>query len=163
MKTAKPKYLTKDEVEISFSGAYMEDGWSNYYSVIDPDLKAGKGWNSGGHPIQWIQFNLKRHTTIESLELTVEILPPCEVSIVIEANVDAVDSEHFLLSKIREFHKGGMKIRVPVNATVKNIRITTLESKSWVAWKRVLLTRRMSNEDQQKLLKESGQPCCSII
>jgi hypothetical protein len=138
METIDPKsYLQYNDVKITYSGTYWETA-SKLPNLMNPDTSADGSWNSGNYAVQWIQFDLKVARILRTAQLHVDISPDCDVTYKIELN-KGLDS-YSILTERTEYHQSGGIIEIPIESRVANVRITTLKSQSWIAWKRVLFT-----------------------
>jgi len=139
------KYVSIDDVDIEYSGIYPDLTYQ-LNNVMNPDTNTEESsWNSGGHPTQWIQINLKNKMYVEAIELVVDISPSCEVVYNVDIDVKKkLDSQ--VAEVYEEFHSKEMWKKIPVGGVIKNIRVTTVKSESWVAWKRVLLKKPQREE-----------------
>ncbi len=126
-----PETLSYSDVEITYSGR-SGDGIVNF---LNTNIEQGNGWNSGGFPLGWINVKLKIPCYLKKMVLVCDISPACQVIYKIEifshASAKLIEKE--------EFHTSGQQLEFEINDEVDSIKITTLSSKSWVAWRRMLL------------------------
>jgi dipeptidyl aminopeptidase/acylaminoacyl peptidase len=109
--------------------------------VVD-GLGATGLWWSGYYAPQWIEVDLGRPTTIRSIELVVAQNPAGDTIHVIRGR-DSRGNLHLL--KVLAGHTAdNMVLRVRPKRPwhgIRSVRVTTLESPSWVAWKEIRVLR----------------------
>jgi hypothetical protein len=103
------------------------------------DDNAGTQWGSGGDAVQWIQIDLQGSYRITEIRLTVAQYPAGDT--VHRVQVRSSDSDAY--QTVYEFsgstNEGDWLIFTPDTAieNVTQIRIQTIASPSWVAWKEI--------------------------
>lgn len=98
---------------------------------------AGKYWNAGDYPVEWIQGTFSAPTTVFRIRLKIAQLP------------DGYTQHHITDSStralIRAFVGNTVEHQIldtgPLNTTINGIRVTTYVSPSWVSWLFIKLYR----------------------
>lgn len=104
--------------------------------AVDGDL--GTLWNSGGGPIQWIEIDLGKEYDILKIELTISQFPAGKTTHrILGANTSRQYIELTIFSG--NTSDGQVLIFSPDNpsASIQFVRVETVESPSWVAWREI--------------------------
>lgn len=98
----------------------------------------GGPWNAGDFPPQWVQVDLDEPTTIQQVGMSVEQWPPGKTHHQVWAYL--ADGGQVLVAEFLGFtsSEGRLVYRLPIPLEdVVAVRILTLESPAWVAWREV--------------------------
>ena len=102
------------------------------------DGTANSSWNAGGPPKQWVQIDLDEAMTIGKFRLTVAQSPAGDT--LHELWVGPRAKELSLLHTFEGYTKDGDVLEFQPDAPVENVRIirvVTVKSPSWVAWREI--------------------------
>ncbi len=102
------------------------------------DGSANSAWNAGGFPKQWVQIDLGEAFTIGKFRLTVGQSPAGDT--LHEIWVGPRAKELILLHTFEGYTKDGDMLEYQPDSPVENvrvIRVVTVKSPSWVAWKEI--------------------------
>ena len=106
-------------------------------NAIDEDLDTA--WSAGSHPEQWIRLDLARPTTVAEVQLLVSQKPAGRTSHVVEVLQKGRQGFH-RIGQVKERTTDGdwlvVRPKRPV-PDVRALRIRTVESPSWVAWREI--------------------------
>jgi hypothetical protein len=96
-------------------------------------------WGAGGWPVQWIEADLMKASSLAAIKLTVAQLPASETEHEIwisEAPLGAERSGGKLIHTFRGSTKTDdvLQFEFPANTTARYVQIRTIKSRSWVAW-----------------------------
>lgn len=102
-----------------------------------------RGWNSGGHAPQWIQYDLDGHQNqrICRIHLRVDQYPEF-VESVHHILVGTCETDMTIVKEFNSFYGCGDWLTHTFDPPLENIRyirIRTVKSISWVAWWRILI------------------------
>lgn len=111
------------------SRSWMEETWPP--NLVDQD--AGSAWNAGLTPPQWIEVDLGEPTFVEEIRLEVDQDPDGET--VHEILGGDTEEPTEVLARAEGFSRLGEILTIPINAEVRYLRISTLRSPAWVAWR----------------------------
>ncbi len=105
--------------------------------AIDDDLATT--WVAGARPDQWIRLDLRRSITLAELQLVVSQDPPGRTTHVIEVRRDGQRGFRTLGRLRGRTADGDVLVFRPRRAArdVVSIRVRTVESPSWVAWREI--------------------------
>lgn len=95
-------------------------------------------WNSGNYPPQWIEITLDEATVIQQVGMSIEQWPPGHTRHQVWARLE--DGRQVLVAEFYGFTSidGRLVYRLPIPlAGVSAVRILTLESPAWVAWREI--------------------------
>ncbi len=131
--SASPSDVGADSPVATASASLSDSPASN---AIDGNLETV--WNSGAEPEQWIQIDLGNPTTVSAIRLHVAQSPEGETTHQVWLGADANN-----LTLIHEFRgptndSGILEFILPSPITnVQFIKIVTIQSPSWVAWREI--------------------------
>ncbi len=95
-------------------------------------------WNAGSYPPQWIEVTLDEATTIQQVGMSIEQWPPGNTRHQVWARL--ADGAQVLVAEFYGFTSidGRLVYRLPIPLNeVVAVRILTLESPAWVAWREI--------------------------
>ncbi len=136
-----PDPCTIPELEVR-NLAYGSTARASNFLPGQPPASAGDGrnlaWTAGGFPPQWVEFELEEAASISRVGMVVDQWPPSitrhQVTAVLE------DGSSVFLGQFDGFTTSlallGIDLPAPLPG-VRRVRITTLESRSWVSWREV--------------------------
>ncbi len=104
-------------------------------NAIDDSLK---GWGAGGFPPQWIEIEFAGPSTVVEIGLGVDQWPPGITHHRVWATL--ADGRRVLVADMRRFTAPEMLLDfeiAPALDDVVSVRVETLESTSWVAWREI--------------------------
>jgi hypothetical protein len=104
--------------------------------AVDGDF--GTLWNSGGGPKQWIEIDLGRNYNIMEIRLTTSQYPAGRT--VHTIHVKSTDGQFTLLTTFDGDTTDGQTLTFAPEEplrTIRYIRVETIESPSWVAWREI--------------------------
>jgi len=134
------EYVDLNDVIITYSSIYQSTA-GDLGNLLQPNLVVGngQGWNSGRFAPAWVKLQLRHPMAILVLQLVANTTPNCQAAYQI-----TVENELGVITILRnEFLASDQMVMIPLNMMgVRSITITTTASRSWVAWKRVLLKAR---------------------
>lgn len=144
-KTLSPEGLKKvplNEIKILVSNFYNEFGKGNLY-----DNSFATVWNAGGYAPQWVEFEFLEQRAISEVTLCVEQTPFGESEHVI--SFAGEDKKYFEVGRIRQMTKGGDILSFKnsgkyESAKIKYLKIETIKSPSWVAWKEIEISPQVN-------------------
>jgi hypothetical protein len=105
-------------------------------AIMDGDLETI--WNSGADPVQWIQIDLGEPSPVTSIKLIVSQFPEGETVHQIWAGSKTVDPKmlHELKGITRDKQILEFTPAQPLH-DIRIVRIVTIKSPSWVAWREI--------------------------
>jgi hypothetical protein len=111
---------------------------ANGAAALAIDGDPSTAWNSGGFPSQWIDIDLGAPGTIREVRLRVGQSPPVgDTSHRVLARGPGTDGEYHLFHAFEGQTRDGTWITAKPEEPwpgIDHIRISTVESPSWVAW-----------------------------
>ncbi len=114
------------------------DNWPRQSAALAIDGLAETSWNSGYDAPQWIEVNLGKPHTISEVRLLVAQFPEGNTIHTIRARTSS--GKYVELKRFSQFTRGDewlmFKPDKPLEA-IQYVRIDTLKSPSWVAWKEI--------------------------
>jgi predicted amidohydrolase YtcJ len=121
---------------------------SNYLNDQKPgkafDSDEESSWGAGDYPPQYIQVDLLKNTTLERIELVVDQFP---AGFTRHQVLGAQEGQSMNLSLLHEFTGNTDPLQtlgfdfVAGNNNFRYVRVATLQSPSWVAWREIRLLR----------------------
>jgi hypothetical protein len=109
---------------------------SKPFAVMDGDIDTI--WNSGADPVQWIQIDLGRITSVSAIRLVVSQFPEGET--VHQIWVGSKTLNPTLLHEFKGVTRDRDTLEFKPNAPlgdIRIVRIVTVKSPSWVAWREI--------------------------
>jgi len=107
--------------------------WAGHIPAFAIDGDPATGWNSGYHPIQYITIDLGAEHPISALCLTVDQSPDGYTKHLISFSTDGIDWP--IVDNIYSVTSAHQVLtRTYTDESARYIRVTTIDSPSWVAW-----------------------------
>jgi hypothetical protein len=131
---ARQKYLA-NAVHVSYPKVYASHHWEDNVPQNLLDNKNGKGWNSGGHAPQWIEYDFGESIPIASIALLVDQLPNGRTHHIITGGDDPNPRQ--VLNELIGHTEAHQVLRAHLNTNVRYLRVATRSSPSWVAWAKI--------------------------
>lgn len=130
------KFLGQNIVSDAGVDVVVSGGSSSKGALIDGSLNTS--WNAGGFPPQWIKINLGKKYNISAVNLNIGQNPNGVTRHKIEFSKDDVSyREAGELYSYTVNHENLFYYFVNAVEDVQWIKITTIESPSWVAWREI--------------------------
>jgi len=104
--------------------------------AVDGDLETH--WSAGGHPPQWIELDLGGTFTVNRINLIVDQSPDGQTRHQLSGKATAQDNFELLHEFDGQTTSGQiLEYTMPTGWTGRFIKVETLASPSWVAWKEI--------------------------
>jgi RNA polymerase sigma factor (sigma-70 family) len=138
------KLVTQCKIEAAPGRAQVTARASTTGEQTDPNnpflqLDKVSSWNSGGYAPAWIEADLGKQKTLDSINLVVNQLPNGETIHEIWVSDEPIGEDrakaklvHTLKGETEEGQE--LKYTFPVGSTARYVQILTTQSPSWVAW-----------------------------